>query len=350
MPVELVERAADLGDHGVAGDEADAAVGRVDGVVAGELAEVGGGAWRSSVSPCGFVFVDRSTNVTSKQLKRQLFPPRRLPDREHTRRAADPHVQAAPRPGQRTPLRRPRPASSPLRGRLYPRQARRPRPCSAARRRSCSRSAPGWARAPPRWPPPTPAATTSPWRSTRPASPTCSRSPRSSGSTNVRVCRPTRSSWPPCSRRRRWTPCTPSSPTRGPRRATTSGGCCSPRHVAVLRSRLRPGGVLHCATDWPAYAADALAALDRRPRAGQHLRRVRAAAGPARSRAARPGRRASDRRLEFRRSGRRFENRAFGVSVGSTDTGVVHNPESSRGDAARGAGSRRRPSLGRMCG
>ena len=34
--VELVERAADLGDHGVAGDEADPAVGRVDGVVAGE--------------------------------------------------------------------------------------------------------------------------------------------------------------------------------------------------------------------------------------------------------------------------------------------------------------------------
>ena len=27
-----------------------------------------------------------------------------------------------------------------------------------------------------------------------------------------------------------------------------------PRHVALLRSRLAPGGVLHCATDWPEYA------------------------------------------------------------------------------------------------
>ncbi|MGB2569115.1 tRNA (guanosine(46)-N7)-methyltransferase TrmB [Micromonospora citrea] len=27
-----------------------------------------------------------------------------------------------------------------------------------------------------------------------------------------------------------------------------------PRHVALLRSRLRPGGTLHCATDWAEYA------------------------------------------------------------------------------------------------
>ena len=42
--VELVERAADLGDHGVAGDEADPAVGRVDGVGAGQGGGGGGGA------------------------------------------------------------------------------------------------------------------------------------------------------------------------------------------------------------------------------------------------------------------------------------------------------------------
>jgi tRNA (guanine-N7-)-methyltransferase len=29
-----------------------------------------------------------------------------------------------------------------------------------------------------------------------------------------------------------------------------------PAHVAVLRQRLKPGeGILHCATDWPDYAA-----------------------------------------------------------------------------------------------
>jgi tRNA (guanine-N7-)-methyltransferase len=34
-----------------------------------------------------------------------------------------------------------------------------------------------------------------------------------------------------------------------------------PPHVALLRDRLAPGGALHCATDWPDYAAAALAAL-----------------------------------------------------------------------------------------
>ena len=34
-----------------------------------------------------------------------------------------------------------------------------------------------------------------------------------------------------------------------------------PATVAVLRERLRPGGVLHCATDWPDYADAMLAAL-----------------------------------------------------------------------------------------
>lgn len=34
-----------------------------------------------------------------------------------------------------------------------------------------------------------------------------------------------------------------------------------PAHIPLLRSRLRPGGVLHMATDWPPYAAAALADL-----------------------------------------------------------------------------------------
>jgi tRNA (guanine-N7-)-methyltransferase len=35
-----------------------------------------------------------------------------------------------------------------------------------------------------------------------------------------------------------------------------------PDRVALLRDRLRPGGVLHCATDWQQYAADMARALD----------------------------------------------------------------------------------------
>ncbi len=35
-----------------------------------------------------------------------------------------------------------------------------------------------------------------------------------------------------------------------------------PGHVAVLTSRLRPGGVLHCATDWAAYAEAMAETLD----------------------------------------------------------------------------------------
>lgn len=34
-----------------------------------------------------------------------------------------------------------------------------------------------------------------------------------------------------------------------------------PDHVALIRSRLRPGGTLHCATDWPPYANEMLATL-----------------------------------------------------------------------------------------
>lgn len=35
-----------------------------------------------------------------------------------------------------------------------------------------------------------------------------------------------------------------------------------PGNVALLRERLRPGGVLHCATDWPEYALAMAATLD----------------------------------------------------------------------------------------
>jgi len=39
----------------------------------------------------------------------------------------------------------------------------------------------------------------------------------------------------------------------------------SPAHVAVLRSRLGPGGILHCATDWVPYAETMLTTLDADP-------------------------------------------------------------------------------------
>ncbi len=39
----------------------------------------------------------------------------------------------------------------------------------------------------------------------------------------------------------------------------------SPAHVAVLAGRLRPGGVLHCATDWAQYADAMAAVLDAEP-------------------------------------------------------------------------------------
>lgn len=38
-----------------------------------------------------------------------------------------------------------------------------------------------------------------------------------------------------------------------------------PAHLPVLRSRLAPGGVLHCATDWEPYAASMLVALSADP-------------------------------------------------------------------------------------
>jgi tRNA (guanine-N7-)-methyltransferase len=39
----------------------------------------------------------------------------------------------------------------------------------------------------------------------------------------------------------------------------------SPANVAVLRDRLRPGGRLHCATDWPEYAESMRETLDADP-------------------------------------------------------------------------------------
>jgi tRNA (guanine-N7-)-methyltransferase len=45
-----------------------------------------------------------------------------------------------------------------------------------------------------------------------------------------------------------------------------------PDNVVLLRERLRPGGLLHCATDWPDYAAAMAGALDADPflaRAGE---------------------------------------------------------------------------------
>ena len=44
------------------------------------------------------------------------------------------------------------------------------------------------------------------------------------------------------------------SPIRGPRRATTSAASIQPARRALLRDRLGPAGVLHCATDWAEYA------------------------------------------------------------------------------------------------
>jgi tRNA (guanine-N7-)-methyltransferase len=46
-----------------------------------------------------------------------------------------------------------------------------------------------------------------------------------------------------------------------------------PANVALLRERLRPGGVLHCATDWPEYAVAMAETLDADP----GLRRLPAA-------------------------------------------------------------------------
>ncbi|MCL3863189.1 tRNA (guanosine(46)-N7)-methyltransferase TrmB [Actinotalea sp. K2] len=39
----------------------------------------------------------------------------------------------------------------------------------------------------------------------------------------------------------------------------------SPEHVALMRSRLAPGGTLHCATDWAPYAASMLETLEADP-------------------------------------------------------------------------------------
>ncbi len=49
-----------------------------------------------------------------------------------------------------------------------------------------------------------------------------------------------------------------------------------PANVALLAARLRPGGLLHCATDWPDYAAAMVATLDAAP----NLIKASAAAPP----------------------------------------------------------------------
>jgi tRNA (guanine-N7-)-methyltransferase len=43
--------------------------------------------------------------------------------------------------------------------------------------------------------------------------------------------------------------------------------------VAKLASRLKPGGYLHCATDWQPYAEQMLSRAGRRAPAGQHRTR-----------------------------------------------------------------------------
>ena len=53
-----------------------------------------------------------------------------------------------------------------------------------------------------------------------------------------------------------------------------------PAHVALLRSRLAPGGTLHCATDWAEYAEAMRETLDARPGAGRRARRLRPAPRP----------------------------------------------------------------------
>ncbi len=49
-----------------------------------------------------------------------------------------------------------------------------------------------------------------------------------------------------------------------------------PPFVALLASRLAPGGYLHCATDWQPYAEQMLEVLSAQAGAAQH-RRMRAA-------------------------------------------------------------------------
>jgi tRNA (guanine-N7-)-methyltransferase len=61
-----------------------------------------------------------------------------------------------------------------------------------------------------------------------------------------------------------WTACTSSFPTPGTRRSTTSAASSSPL-VAKLAERLKPGGYLHCATDWQPYAEQMLQVLGAEP-------------------------------------------------------------------------------------
>ena len=75
-----------------------------------------------------------------------------------------------------------------------------------------------------------------------------------------------------------------------------------PDNVALLRDRLRPGGVLHCATDWPDYAGAMAATLDADPGL-RPLDRERGGRPPTKfeSRGTRAGRPIVD--LRYRRGG-----------------------------------------------
>ena len=65
-------------------------------------------------------------------------------------------------------------------------------------------------------------------------------------------------------RPRRWLACTSSSPTPGTRSAHKRRLIQAP-FVALLASRLAPGGYLHCATDWQPYAEQMLEVLSAEP-------------------------------------------------------------------------------------
>ena len=63
----------------------------------------------------------------------------------------------------------------------------------------------------------------------------------------------------------RWPSSGRSSPTRGPRRATTSAGWSTPSFAALAASGSRPGGAWRLATDWADYADQMRAVLDAEP-------------------------------------------------------------------------------------
>jgi tRNA (guanine-N7-)-methyltransferase len=84
-----------------------------------------------------------------------------------------------------------------------------------------------------------------------------------------------------------------------------------PKHVAVLASRLRPGGTLWCATDWAAYAEAMAGTLDGHPlliRAAGEVAAGEAAAGEA-----------AGREPALRRPVTKFEQRGHDAGRAVTD-------------------------------